>query len=563
MSLASKFEELADSRHRFWLLAGVCLLTVLPTVFIGVYQGVDLAQHVQFSTTFYNAIQTGDFYPSWAGDENLGYGGVGVRFYPPLTPFLFALARVLTGSWHAATCLVFFLFTFAGAAGVYLWAKEFLASNASSLSAAAIFAVMPYHLYQIQNGSQFAEFAGCSVIPFAFLFVTRIVRRGNSADVLGLAVSFAVLILTHLPTTVIGSLSLLIYALFSLSKENIPAKLLKLAAAVALALAASSVYWLKFATEMDWLRNTKFSRNHFFEYSHNFLLTADWFGEKQLWFINFIFLTVLFISVAAFAALRFSGRSKKFRAPFALLFFALLMCVAVSRPVWAAVPFLPEVQFPWRWLTIVSAAGSIVFAAALQSFRLLLQGSPKPANFIKGLAAAAAICVLGIYALMWSEFSLNHVPARNYENYVAEKNAALGGEWFWTAKAKEEAFGVREKVFADNRRVEINAWHSTTRDFTVAPGGETAARVATLFYPHWKASVNGNLTVPQISADGVILIAVPAQKAEVKIWFEEPPGIVAAKYVSLFTWLAFAGAGIFRLINFRRKKTVEFQPPDF
>ena len=267
MSLASKIVEIAGSRQRFLLLAAICLLTVLPTVLLGVYKGVDLAQHVQFSTTFYNSMQAGDFYPSWAAAENLGYGGVGVRFYPPLTPFLFALARILTGSWHAATCLVFFLFTFAGAAGVYLWAREFFAAKSESILAAAIFAVMPYHLYQIQNGSQFAEFAGCAVIPFAFLFVTRICRRGHAADVLGLAVAFAVLVLTHLPTTVIGSLSLFVYALFSLSKENIPAKLLKLAAAVFLALAASAAYWLKFVTEMEWLRNTKFSENHFFDYS--------------------------------------------------------------------------------------------------------------------------------------------------------------------------------------------------------------------------------------------------------------------------------------------------------
>ena len=248
MSLATKLIEIAGSRQRFLLLAGICLLTVLPTVFGGVYQGVDLSQHVQFSNTIYNSILAGDFYPAWAANENLGYGGVGVRFYPPLTPFLFAAAAIVTGNWHLATCLVFFLFTFAGAVGVYLWAAEFFAAKSESILAAAIFTVMPYHLYQIQNGSQFAEFAGCAVIPFAFLFVTRICRRGHLADVLGLAVSFAVLILTHLPTTVIGSLSLFVYALFSLPKENVPAKLLKLTAAVGLALAASAVYWLKFVT---------------------------------------------------------------------------------------------------------------------------------------------------------------------------------------------------------------------------------------------------------------------------------------------------------------------------
>jgi hypothetical protein len=560
MSLASKFEEIANSKRRFWLLAGICLLTVLPTVFLGVYQGVDLSQHVQFSTSFYRSILAGDYYPSWAADENLGYGGVGVRFYPPLTPFLFALARILTGSWHLATCLVFFLFTFAGALGVYLWAREFLATNAQCILAAAVFAVMPYHLYQIQNGSQFAEFAGCSVIPFAFLFVTRITRRGNLTDVLGLAVAFAVLILTHLPTTVIGSLSLVIYAVFSLRKENVLAQFLKLGAAVALALAASAVYWLKFVTEMDWLRNTKFSNNNFFDYSHNFLLTADWFGDKQLWFINFIFLTLAFISVAAFAASYFSGQLRKLRAPFALLFFALAMCVVVSKPVWLTVPFLPEVQFPWRWLTVVSAGGAIIFVAAFQSLTNL-QSAKIPANFVKGLAAVAVLCGLGIYALMWSEFSLNHIPANAYENYVADKSAALGGEWFWTAKAKEKAFSVNEKVIADFRQVEISAWRPTERVFTVAEGDAVGVRVATLFYPHWKASVNGVLTAPQISSDGVIIIEVPNEESHVNIWFEEPAHIKRALYVSAAVWLFFALAAIYSMRRFFSKKILSSPGP--
>ena len=553
MSLISKIEELARSPYRFLLLAGVSLLAILPTVACGVYKGVDLAQHIQFSDTFYRALAAGDFYPSWAASENLGYGGVGVRFYPPLTPFLFALAAQATGSWHAATCLVFFLFSFAGALGVYCWAREFFASPAESVLAGAVFAVMPYHLYQIQNGSQFAEYAGCSVIPFAFLFVTRVCRRGRWADVLGLAVAFAVLVLTHLPTTVIGSLSLLVYTLFSLDKARLVSGISKLAAAALLALAASAAYWLKFVTEMRWLRNTQYSNDHFYDYAHNFLLTADWFGEKQLWFINFMFLTLTAIFAACLAAVLRAGELRKYRAPLALLVFALLMCVAVSKPLWMTIPFLAEVQFPWRWLTIVSAAGAIFLVAALKPLANLARSR---ANLAQGFAAAVLLGVLAVYALMWSEFSLNHVPAREYGAFVAEQSAALGGEWFWTSTAKEEAFKVREQVSAGTRRTETGAWQPTERFFTVGEGEPVRARVATLYYPHWKASVNGVSVEPQAGADGALLIDVPGEKSVVRLWFEEPRKIVAARYVSLSTWLAFAAAAIFLLI---RRKVRDFR----
>jgi hypothetical protein len=183
----------------------------------------------------------------------------------------------------------------------------------------------------------------------------------------------------------------------------------------------------------------------------------------------------------------------------------------------------------------------------------LRQNSKCTGNYVTGFAALGLICLSGIYALMWFEFSLNHVPARDYENYVAEKSSALGGEWFWTAKTKEEAFKVNEKVVADGRKIEIQRWQATEKILTVEEGNKDDVRIATLFYPHWKTSVNGNLTPPQISEDGVILVSVPAEKSEVKIWFEEPSKIVAAKYLSLFTWIFFGGAGIFSLVRSKLK----------
>jgi hypothetical protein len=314
---------------------------------------------------------------------------------------------------------------------------------------------------------------------------------------------------------------------------------------VTLALAASSVYWLKFVTEMSWLRNTKYANNHFFDYSHNFLLTADWFGEKQLWFINFIFLTLVLITAGAFFAALFSGAAKQLRAPFALVFFALAMCVVVSKPVWVLVPFLPEVQFPWRWLTIVSAAGALVFAGALPQLANQPERLKNRGSYVKAFAAAALLGALGIYALMWFEFSLNHVPARDYEAYVAEKSAALGGEWFWTSRAAEDAFKISEKVVAGDRSVEIQSWQPTERVFTIAEGAAREARVATLFYPHWTARVNGALVAPQIAPDGALLIAVPNETARIAIRFEEPERIVAARYVSIFAWFLLLGGAIF------------------
>ena len=42
---------------------------------------------------------------------------------------------------------------------------------------------------------------------------------------------------------------------------------------------------------------------------------------------------------------------------------SLLMATEISRPIWAIVPKLREVQFPWRWLGITSMFASILLAS--------------------------------------------------------------------------------------------------------------------------------------------------------------------------------------------------------
>src|SRR3954470_12575936 len=105
---------LESGRVRLLAFVFVSLLFVAPTYFLGVYDGPDIPQHFQFADTFERAILSGDIYPSWADHENLGYGSVGVRFYPPIFSVVLALAHIITNNWHAAICLVFFCFSLIG-----------------------------------------------------------------------------------------------------------------------------------------------------------------------------------------------------------------------------------------------------------------------------------------------------------------------------------------------------------------------------------------------------------------------------------------------------------------
>src|SRR4029453_3454175 len=110
--------------------------------------------------------------------------------------------------------------------------------------AGILYGVAPYHLNQIYQAFLLAEFAASSILPFAFAFAARICARRRPLDMAGVAAPFALLFLTHLPITVIGSMALGIYVLATLRRNERFKTLMCLAISLALGLAASAFYWV-------------------------------------------------------------------------------------------------------------------------------------------------------------------------------------------------------------------------------------------------------------------------------------------------------------------------------
>ena len=188
-----------------------------PIIFNGITSGNDSIQHYQFAMSIHHSIVTHEFYPSFSELPNHGFGDVGLRFYPPLSYYVLAIIYIFVQNWYFSAIISFFLIFLVGGIGTYLWAKEEF-SPQQALIAAAIYTFAPYHLNQIYNNFLFAEFSATAIIPFCFLFITRVCRKNNKFDVLGLAIFYALLILTHLPLTIIGSLAFGIYGLLLLRK---------------------------------------------------------------------------------------------------------------------------------------------------------------------------------------------------------------------------------------------------------------------------------------------------------------------------------------------------------
>src|SRR5882724_4285220 len=279
--------SLSPETRRLIVLALVAAATMAPMLVWGIPSNRDLSNHFRFALPFHEALRSGHFYPGWLADANHGFGDASFRFYPPALYYLLALTRTLAGNWYAATIITFSALSVMGAVGIYFWAREF-GSSEMAMWAGILYSVAPYHLNQFFQAVMLAEFAGAAVLPFAFAFTERVCRRRRKRDVAGLAAAYAVLILTHLPLAVIGSIALAAYALLRIDKKTRSATLLCLASSIALGLAASACYWTTMLIELNWIRADNVDPEPGMDYRHNFVLSSFSPESLNVWWMNIL-----------------------------------------------------------------------------------------------------------------------------------------------------------------------------------------------------------------------------------------------------------------------------------
>jgi hypothetical protein len=511
---------------------------LVPAIVWGIPAGHDMPSHLRFAQSLYNSISSGILYPGWIAETNGGFGDAGIRFYPPLLYYLLAATRGVSGSWYNSIIIGFAALSILGAFGTYFWARCFLPRNLATL-AGILYAFVPYHVNEFYGASLLAEYAAASVLPFVFAFVLRVCRKQRLNDLIGLAITFALLVLANLPVAVIASLSLFLYALLNIEKRTLWRTLLALAIAVAAGLAASAFYWTTMMAELAWLKRAALVPNaeltSYFDYRRNFVLSPFSLGNTNSWLASMFTLATLSMAFAPVVMFSSPYRKKLGRgliSVFALFAFSLFMATDLSRPLWAIIPKLKEVEFPWRWLVVSSCALPLLTAASVPFWKEQMRGKFR----------WAAIVALGgvLFALTYSGARMrdaNYLP--RFEFGSAGK-AILGNEsvdyWLPVWVSQRPAIMPAE-IEARERGFAINSWKPHLRTFWIGSGPAQEIRVRTFYYPYWVAKSSGAILKTRPAPDGSLLISMPGEPAFVQLEFQEPGRKRIAMIVSATFWL--------------------------
>lgn len=534
---------------RVWALSGspvarasgfviaISLAVVVPMLIWGVPSNLDLSNHFRFTLPFHEAIAGGIPYPGWLAESNNGYGDPSFRFYPPALYYLLSAARFAFGNWYEATIATFALLSIIGGLGMYFWANSILHDYSRAAWAGFFYALAPYHVNQVYQATMLAEWAGSAILPFCFAFVERVCKQGRPRDIAGLAAAYGILVFTHLPLAVIGSLALLVYALVRLSGPGKLGQLVKLALGVILGLAATAIYWVTMISEVRWIRVNDVEPIASVDYRLNFLLSTLSPDNLNVWWMNILALMTLMLCAPILLFLkRDAAPLRRLARPAIILTaFAVFMSLPLSRPIWSVFPPLQETQFPWRWLSIVSIGISLLAAVSLP---LLIEHTHR----IKRIVIFGAMSISIAFTLSHIVREAQYLTPQKFENTLADVRGTSSVNYWIPIWSGSNPRSMNSEVETADRAVTVTSWQPQHRQFSVAAGPATDVRVKTFYYPHWTATTANGTSLPaRPDGDGALLISIPESATTVNLDFREPSRTRVSGVMS-FAGLFFIGA---------------------
>jgi hypothetical protein len=539
------------------LAAVAALAVVAPFCFLGNASGHDFEFHLASWMDVAQQWREGVLYPRWAAFANWGFGEPRFIFYPPAS-WMLGAALSFVFPWNMVPGVFIWLALVVAGVSMYALAKEWL-PTADAMAAAVLFALNPYHLLVVYWRSDFAELLVSALVPLAVLYAMRTVSTPRRA-VVPLALVTAAVWLGNAPAAVVVSYGIaLVLVVESARKRNL-GPLIYGGSALAIGLALAAFYLIPAVFEQPWV-NIAEALSVGLRFSENFLFTHT--ADLEHTRFNFIVSCVAIETIAAtFLGGVILGRWRRKHRELWWVLLALagvstLLMFPLTSPIWAHVPKLRYVQFPWRWLLLLNVPFAFFVAAGTASFR----------GIAKHAAWAVALAVLAITGFLLTRSNWWDVGAGAdfYEAHFSTGKGYFGADEYGPRESDhydlDENAPLVSLRSAESRRAETKAtikiedWAAVHKRFVVHSQEPVFAALRLENYPAWGVEVNGKRVAPSSEHSGQTLVPLSAGTSRVQIAFATTPDRWWGDITSAITAVGVAGAMLIR------RRRAARQPP--
>ncbi|HKY32080.1 MAG TPA: hypothetical protein VJV23_06045 [Candidatus Polarisedimenticolia bacterium] len=591
--MAAGWAERLD-RHGTLLAMLVSLPSLATLLQPGWFEGHD-DLHIIRMIEYDRALRDGQIPPRWFPDVSAGLGNPHPLYYAPLFYMAAESLHLMGVPIIPALKGALVLFTLLAAAGMQRYARGVLGGPASVVAAAA-YTYAPYHLLDLYVRKAFSEYTVFAMLPWMLLAFRRLRFVPGRDGVLLAGVCAAGALLSHTISAMLVPPLLGLYAVCLSRQPDAGGPraragwsltwLPRAGAAAALAGSLSAFFLLPAFLEREAVNLEIFTASYFQFHKHfvmpSQLLWSKWgFGmsyegpaDGLSFRIGSFGIAGIALAAAGLARLRASRRAASetvFHVGIAAA--AAFMTLGISLPVWRAVPMLAFVQFPWRFLTLVTLAAGFLSGAAFQAWaarplrvaRLRIPPWVLAGTLAAAIAAAAAAAGM-LQVNRWIPAHRVGFQEKPYLNMIdrgeGSEPLVLDGSfvlrntlrWLDHLPAGVGFTGLTPE-HADLPKVQIVEGDARVRDVVVGTDrvrarveAASAARVRVNVhrFPGWVARVNGE-EAPLVSVTQprqLLLFDVPPGSHAISADFERTAARTAGDLLTLAGLAAAAAAGL-------------------
>lgn len=516
------------------------LAVVAPFAVRGVACGHDLTFHMNSWLEVAQQWRAGVLYPRWAANANYGSGEPRFLFYPPLS-------WMLGGALGSFIPWLFVPVAFDGCAvflaglAMHRMAREWFEEPEATLIAVA-YAVNPYMLLTIYVRSAFAELLAASFLPLVVLWVVR--DRPARAMFVPLALTIAGVWLTNVPAAIVASyVAVLLLVMVTIRRRNLRVFLYG-GGAIAMGLLLASFYIVPVLYEKSWITVAQFLSAGV-RPAENFLFTRIGEPEHDSFLRALSWLAIGEVAATAVGAL-IAMRWRKWNSMlwWSLVILggvALVMMLPVASLAYRLMPDLRFLQFPWRWLLVVSLAYAVFVITGVPAFR------GRWALFGVLFVGLIAVCNRALQPACDPEdmpFMVANVFHAGYGYMGTDEYVPAGGDNY---EIKPDFPDYRLRSVDGSPQPEgsyVTQFHADVyhRHFVVDSPQPVAIVLRLMNYPAWRVEVNGATVTPQSDdPTGRMVIALLAGRSDVDVRFVRTPDRWIGDGVSLAAVILLGG----------------------
>jgi hypothetical protein len=554
----------AQNKFRFrgvlreWLPAigvslGTAFLIVLPFFWLGTASGHDIAFHTSSWLDAAGQWKEGIFYPRWTEWANYGFGEPRFIFYPPLS-WMLGAALGFVVPWNAVPGVFIVVIQTLAGISMFALARRFFSAGAAMFGAAC-YAANPYALLIVYMRSDFSEQLACALMPLLVLAALQVCGliedrwRSLPQTTAIFSILFAAVWLCNAPAGVLASYSMALLFVSAAIGEKSLRPLTWGTAGLALGFGLAGFYLLPAAYEQRWV-NIAQALSSGYQPSQNFLYTMMDDPEHDLFnriASSVALLLMVMTGIAALLSYRNikneearEAREKLWRAMLLLGTAAAILMLRPSSVLWTFLPELRFLQFPWRWMAVLTVPYSYFGAAALARRR--------------GAWIWSLVMVL---ASGGSATFLVHTAWWDFDDIPTQQEAIANGQGFEGTDEYDPAGDDRTNLPQEapavqvlpsgqpaqaqpKAKIHIEHWTAEEKEVSVTSPQPLRLAMRLLNYPAWRVEVNGQAVTPE-SAETTAQMILPlsAGTHRITVSFGRTRDRILGGVISMVALLAF------------------------